>query len=233
LNISIIIFCYNERETIEKVIQSSFKIASLLSDDYEIIVVDDGSIDGTAEILKQYHNIKNVSHSVNMGIGMGIYSGYNAATKEFVCAVPGDGQFDIEELLKIKPFPINNIYSFYRTKTNYGIYRTTLSFLNRIFNKLFLGLDMKDVNWIKVYRRDQLTFVNAQLKSSIIESEICAKLIKAGCIPIELSSIYHKRKGGLSTGGSWKTLGKVIKEMFAIYREVRTFDKRLTTIENQ
>ena len=227
MNISIIIFCHNEKDNIERVIRSSFDIAAQLSDDFEIIVVDDGSTDGTKGIVKRYPLVKYIIHPTNLGIGMALRSGYNAATKEYVCAIPGDGQFDVSELLNVKPFPIYNIYSFYRPETHYGIYRTTLSFLNRIFNRVLLGIEMRDINWIKVYRKDQLEFVDFQMKSSIIESEISAKLIKAGCLPIECASVYHERKGGVSTGGSWKTLSKVISEMLALYKTVSNFNKEL------
>jgi dolichol-phosphate mannosyltransferase len=227
LNISIVIFCYNETDNIEKVLRASFKVAALLSNNYEIIVVDDGSTDSTRDILAKYDTIKTVFHTVNMGIGSAIRTGYENATKEYVCAIPGDGQFNLDELLQVKPFTMNNIYSFYRPETNYNWYRSLLSSLNRVFNKLLLGVDMKDVNWIKVYRKDQLVFADAQLTSSIIESEICAKLIKAGCKPIELPSVYLRRNGGVSTGGSWKTLSKVIKEMYALVKVVYSFNKKL------
>jgi len=227
LKISIIIFCHNERDNIDSVIQSTQKTAGLISNDYEIIVVNDGSTDGTAEKIRQHSGIKVITHPVNSGIGMAIRSGYNAATKEFVCAIPGDGQFDVNELKQVQPFAINSFYSFYRPKTNYNPYRQFLTNANRFFNSTLLGISLKDVNWIKVYRKDQLQFVDYKLKSSIVESEICAKLIKAGCTPIQLPSVYHQRLSGQSQGGKWKTLRKTLLEMRALYTEVSKFKKHL------
>jgi glycosyltransferase involved in cell wall biosynthesis len=227
LNIAIVIFCYNEKDTIDKVIQSSIAVAAVLSDSYEIVVVDDGSTDGTREIIKQYPDVISIIHPTNLGIGPALRSGYAAASKDYICAIPGDGQFDVKELLKASPFPSNKIYSFYRTQTNYGPYRFMLTLLNKLFNKLFLSIDIKDINWIKIYRKNQLDFVDMKLTSSLVESEICAKLIKSGCTLIEQSSIYHERKGGVSTGGNWKTLSKAVKEMAVLYSEVHRFKKQL------
>jgi glycosyltransferase involved in cell wall biosynthesis len=227
LNISIIIFCYNEKDNLEKVIRNAFEVADKLSDSFEIIIVDDASTDGSAAVIKNFPTSKSITHSINKGIGMALRSGYQAASKEFVCAVPGDGQFDLNELLQVKPFAKENFYSFYRPATNYNPYRKFLNFSNRLFNRLFLGIQLTDVNWIKVYRKSQLELVNIELESSIIESEICAKLMKMGCKPIELPSVYQQRQSGKSKGGNWKTLTMVIREMFALYLSVNRFKEKL------
>lgn len=223
MNISLVIFCHNEGGNIEKVVQSCIRVAGKIAESYEVIVVDDGSSDNTKELLGQFSGIKVVCHETNMGIGMALRSGYTSATKEFVCAIPGDGQFDVEELLAIKPFEGNVFYSFYRPVTNYTPYRSMLSVFNRVFNQLFLGIQLKDVNWIKVYRKDQLQFACPMSVSSIIESEITSKLMKYGCTPIEIPSVYHPRLHGAPKGGNWKTLRKVIAELLSVYILVRKF----------
>ena len=127
----------------------------------------------------------------------------------------------------VKPFLFKNFYAFYRPETNYNFYRKLLTLSNKFFNSMILGIRMKDVNWVKVYRKDQLDYVNPELKSSLIESEICAKLIKAGCVPIELPSIYRQRNTGLPLGGSWKTLRKAIEEMYDLYETVSNFNREI------
>lgn len=231
MNISLIIFCHNEEDSIADVIQSCLNMLRSFSGFYEIIIVDDGSTDKSSQlidkIVKENSHMRYIKHKRNVGIGMALRSGYDDAKKEFVCAIPGDGQFNVSELLEVKPFGFDTFYSFYRPQTNYTPYRKFLNFSNRIFNCIFLRIQLKDVNWIKVYRKDQLEFANIKLKSSIVESEICAKLIKSGCKPIELPSVYYKRKSGDSKGGNWKTLSLVIREMFSLYLVVRGFRKQV------
>ena len=226
MNISIIVFCYNEHASIGQVIQSSLDIAAKLGDDHEVIVVDDGSTDGSQEVIAQYDSIKYIRHPQNKGIGAALRSGYAAAIKEYVCAVPGDGQFDLTELLSVRPFGFDTFYSFYRPSTNYSAYRKALTILNKLFNKYILGINLRDVNWIKVYRKEQLLFVNPELYSSIVESEICCKLLKSGSRAIELPSVYLERQSGEAKGGKWNTLVKAINEVWTLYRVTRRFKKK-------
>lgn len=201
------------------------------ADSFELIIVDDGSTDGTSEIIQSQLDIAPfihyIKHATNKGIGMALRAGYEASTKEFVCAIPGDGQFDIKELIYIQPFTIRHFYSFYRPETSYSPYRRFLNISNRVFNRICLGIKLQDVNWIKVYRKEQLDFVNIELKSSIVESEICAKLIKAGSKPIELPSVYHLRLSGESKGGNWKTLSMALSEMLNLVKALSDFNKTL------
>ncbi len=231
MNISIFIFCYNEQGSIASVINNCISTLHRGFSSYELIVVDDGSTDGTTQIIEQlcilHPHIISIRHPSNKGIGMALKAGYAACTKEYICAIPGDGQFDVAELLQIKPFGQQLFYSFYRSDKSYSAYRLFLNLSNRVFNKLFLDVNLKDVNWIKVYRYDQIKFVDITLNSSIVESEICAKLIKAGSQPIELKSVYHKREFGVTKGGSWRTVKKAIQEMFALVAVLAKFNKKL------
>lgn len=226
LNWSIIIFCFNERDNVLKVIDSAHKFLSKAKQS-ELIIVDDGSTDGSLEIIneasKSIDNVVLIQHGVNKGIGAALRSGYDTAKYDFVCAVPGDNQFDIDELYKVEYFSEKQFYSFYRTNMYKSWYRKVIHQLNKIFNKWLLGVIIKDVNWIKVYRKEHLEKVQYQLNSSIIESEICAKLNKLGVSAIELPSKYLPREYGVPKGGTWKTVKMAILETWDLYRVVKKF----------
>jgi glycosyltransferase involved in cell wall biosynthesis len=221
LNISVIIFCYNEAGNIARVIKKAKEFLDKHSFSYEVIIVDDGSTDGSLKIINDLKEecitVRIIHHRKNLGIGQALYSGYRAATKEFVCAIPGDGQFDINELSVVKRFSENMYYSFYRQSTDYSIYRKSLTWLNRLFNQHILGVYLRDVNWIKVYHKKHIEMVKPELRSSLIESEICAKLYKLNIFPLEIPSTYQKRNFGNPKGGNWKTLRMAIVEVTKLW----------------
>ena len=229
---SIIIFCYNEEQTIQDVVQSAIQfLLKSEFEDSEIIIVDDGSNDKTPSIC-QHLSEKNarinlITHKKNLGIGAALKSGYLAVQKEYVCAIPGDGQFDIEELSLVEPFDSSQFVSFFRTSKNYNLYRSFLTWMNNKFNVLLLGIKLTDVNWIKIYPAEKLTGISFELNSSLIESEIVGKLMSQNCRPIEIESKYLPRKGGISRGGSRKTLLKAIKEIGLLYGSIKRYKKNM------
>ena len=231
LPISLIVFCYNEAGNIGRVVDLCMRLLPELSSDYELIIVDDGSTDGTADELLtkvgNFDSVKVIRHEVNKGIGHALRSGYDAASKEFVCAIPGDNQFELDLLREVKPFDDATFYAFYRINTvGYNRYRKLLSWANRLFNQHVLGIFLRDVNWVKVYRRSQLHAIQPKLTSSLVESEICAKLYRRGVRPIEMPTTYLRREFGQPKGGGWKTLRLAIRDMSRLVWVVYGYRKR-------
>src|SRR5579884_1409507 len=94
--------CYNDAPTIQGVVQAARETLSRLTDDYEIIVVNDGSQDESAAVLaeleQQEPSVRVVSHESNRGYGGALRSGFASATKELVFYTDGDAQYDPHEL---------------------------------------------------------------------------------------------------------------------------------------
>ena len=216
---SIIIFCYNEKDSVRKVNEAVQKVLSRISSgNREVIIVDDGSQDGSVqviqEIAKKYRNVRTVFHPVNRGIGEALRSGYSAARYENVCAVPADGQFDSRELLPFKFVENGSFVSFCRkVQVGYSFFRRVLSATNRMINRVLLGIRMEDVNWVKIYKLKELSKLDLRLRSSLIESEICAKLFLRGNKCLQIPSVYHQRTGGKARGASLKIVWKAFFEI--------------------
>jgi glycosyltransferase involved in cell wall biosynthesis len=196
---------------------------------FEIIIVNDGSTDNSHQIIQEtiqdkpcfiYHK-----HEENKGIGAALRSGYALAKYENICAVPGDCQFHFKELLHCPSFSEKYFVSYYRRRTNYNPYRMFLNHFNRFLNYVFLGVKMNDVNWIKVYKKSQLDAIQLELTSSLVESEICAKLFAQNIQCIEIESAYLDRLNDATKGGAFKTVKQAVADMGKLIKVVNNFKK--------
>src|SRR6266700_5943650 len=100
--LSVFFPAYNDGGTIASMVIRTVKTASELTPDFEIIVVDDGSGDGTAdiadELARKYPQVRAVHHPINRDYGAALQTGFRSATKEWVFYTDGDGQYDTAEL---------------------------------------------------------------------------------------------------------------------------------------
>jgi len=223
--------CYNEAGTIKEVVEKALRNLEQIALDYEVIVVDDGSKDGSTEIVKElaglYPKMKPVIHEKNKGIGMSINSFYNNVRFENVFLTAGDGQFDVDEILPFGYIAPNNFVSFYRKEnTVYSIFRNWLSWINKKMNEHLLGINIRDVNWSKIIKRDDLMQLDLQLKSSLVETEICSKLLYLGVRVHEVESSYLPRTYGESKGSNWSTVRKAISDIAVLVKVMRQFRKK-------
>lgn len=236
---SVGILCYNEAETIGPIVMQTREVLQKMTDTYEIFIIDDCSSDGSREIAlglqEQYPEVKVIRHEVNKGIGMAIRSAYGAFQNENVTVYAGDGQFDVTEFLPFPEIPEGRFLSFYRVEnTTYSLFRNILSYFNKKLNKVFIGINLKDVNWAKAYKKADLDMLNLELTSSLIESEVCAKLIYLGRKVIEVESKYLPRVYGESKGGSFATVKQAIRDIWKLIHIMRKFraDRKKITGKN-
>ncbi len=153
LSISVFFPCYNDRGTIATMVLEAEAILKQLTDDFEIIVVDDGSTDGSRELLKNLTSkcpeLKLVFHEKNRGYGGALRSGFKNANKDLVFYTDGDAQYDVRELKKIvdkfeetKADWING----YKIKRADPFHRVLIGKIYKYLMKILFGLEVQDCN---------------------------------------------------------------------------------------
>ncbi|MGC9335751.1 MAG: glycosyltransferase family 2 protein, partial [Anaerolineae bacterium] len=107
-SISLVLPAYNEAENIEPLVAEAVSALETNADDYEIIVVDDGSADGTAEVtrrvMESYPAVRLVQHEVNKGFGAAMFTGFTSAVKDWIFYTDADRQFVLSELEQFVPY---------------------------------------------------------------------------------------------------------------------------------
>lgn len=104
-SITVALPAYNEADNIEAMVENVIQVMNDLTKDYEVIIVDDGSRDRTAEVVtmleRRHPQVSLVRHDANQGYGAAVFSGLTRASKELVFLTDSDRQFDLREIDKL------------------------------------------------------------------------------------------------------------------------------------
>ena len=204
-SISVFFPCYNDKGTIGDLVIQSLHLLKELSEDYEVIVIDDGSTDGSRELLKelesQHPNVKLVFHEKNRGYGGALQSGFKAATKDLVFYTDGDAQYDINEMPLLVPLLTENVDVVNGIKIGRGdpIHRVVIGNLYNFFIRNTFGIDVFDVDCdFRLIRRNVLKGINLTANSGAICTELVKKLELGGARFREVSVHHYQRTYGQS-----------------------------------
>lgn len=220
--ISIFFPCYNEEQNVARITLEAIDVASRISDDYEIIIVNDGSRDRTGEIaeslVKENPAVRVIHHEVNKGYGAALQTGFKNATKELVFYTDGDGQFKLEEITRLLPLIEEaDIVSGRRISRQDPFIRKVNAFMwGALVNALF-KIHVADVDSaFKLYRRKIFDEITLTSEGALIDTEILAKARAKGYIITEVGVSHFPRVAGEQTGAKLSVILRAFKELFAL-----------------
>jgi len=197
--------CYNDEETIGRLVRTADDTLKALTDDYEIIVVNDGSRDGSAAVLAalaaEIPRLRVVTHDVNRGYGGALRSGFAAATKDLVFYTDGDGQYDVRELpvlLMLLTDDTDFVNGMKMTRQDPG-YRVHVGNLHRFLMRWLFWLPISDVDCdFRLIRRRILEGLVLRSNSGSICVELVKHAQRAGAGFREVSVHHYSRRFGRS-----------------------------------
>jgi glycosyltransferase involved in cell wall biosynthesis len=217
-SLAISIPAYNDQNTIGKVIKDSISVASKIADDWEIVVIDDGSTDETFavinEVAKKCTRIRVFRHEVNKGFGKTIKEVYTIPDKEWVIFLPGDDQCSAKSIYDMSLFTGKHDFIIGRRKKRNDNLKRRIS--SRIYNVVvskIAGHRVHDVNSIALIRRRIIIEEQLKSKSAFIHAELFLVAAKNGYKPIEVDVVHKDRQYGQGGGGRLDVIGKTIFEL--------------------
>jgi glycosyltransferase involved in cell wall biosynthesis len=221
-SISVFFPCYNDAGTISAVVIRAIQTLREITDDYEVIVVNDASPDDSLKILNELECIlpptfRLVLHESNQGYGGVIRSGIAAARKEWVFYTDGDAQYDVREL-KLLATKISEDVDFingYKIKRRDPLHRVVIGIIYQYFIKLLFGLKIRDVDCdFRLMRREIFDVVKLESATGTITFELVKKVQDAGYRMVEVPVNHFYRQYGESQFFNIGRVGATLVRVF-------------------
>ncbi len=224
-SISVFFPCYNDVHTISCLVEKALAILPTLTDKFEVIVIDDGSSDGSQKLLRdlarKYPNVfRPIFHRTNRGYGGALKDGFKNARHDLVFYTDGDGQYDVAEL------PI--LWNLMTPDVNFinGIKMERMDFVYRVIVGNFYALLMRWAFLLPIYDVDcDFRLIRRSLLSKLKlkgdGGSICVELVKraqnAGAKFRQVSVHHYPRRYGESQFFKPIRLMKTFRELIPLW----------------
>jgi glycosyltransferase involved in cell wall biosynthesis len=215
---------FNDSETLPALIARAAETLKDLAQDYEIIVVDDGSTDQTPQVLeelqRQFSSLRVVRHPRNLGYGAALRSGFANAKKQLIFYTDGDGQYDVGELRELfaRLEAGVDVVNGYKIERADPLHRTLIGKVYQRLAKALLNLKMKDVDCdFRLIRHPVLDAVSLTFRSGAICAELMAQIERAGFRIVEVPVHHYPRRSGQSQFFRIIPVARTIFDLFRLW----------------
>ena len=198
-----------------------------LAENYEVIVVDDGSVDKTGAIADRLasedRHVKVVHHPKNRGYGGAVISGIRAATQPYVLLADGDGQFEPKEVEALAAFvPEYDVVAGKRIRRADPLMRRINGKAWTTLVRIVLGIPITDIDCgFKLFKRELLEGMELRANGAMISTELMARLAGRGAKIKEVGVHHLPRMAGEQSGANFKVIMRAFRELFALYGELK------------
>lgn len=226
--ISIILPALNEEENIEAAIRDILSYFHSKKERYELIVINDGSTDGTGDIAERLASengsIRVIQHPINKGYGSALKRGFDISKYKYVFFTDSDRQFDVKGLDILLPLIKTDAVEIiigYRLKRKDPFTRRFLSWgYNSLVGYLF-DLNVKDIDCaFKIFRKDIFSKIKIESKNFFVNTEILAKARHFGFNVLEVGVPHFPRTAGKTTV-TLKHIPLTLIELYRIYKRIK------------
>jgi len=233
--LSVFFPAYNEQDNLKATVEKARVVLQKVAQDYEIIIVDDGSQDKTGAVAdalaRSRDNIRVIHHPRNRGYGAALKSGLYAAKYPWIVFTDADGQFDFAEItrfLETQQQTAADLVIGYYLKRQVPFYRILGSKIWQLTVWALFGLNVKDIDCgFKLLRRgvmQKIPKLEAE-RGPFISSELLIKAKNAGFKIAELGVHHYPRRKGFATGASYGVVIAGFKDLWRLRGKLKNEQK--------
>jgi glycosyltransferase involved in cell wall biosynthesis len=222
-SISVFFPAYNDWGTIASMVVVAFRVLTRLSEDHEVIVVNDASPDHLDEILaelaQRYPRLRIVTHPRNRGYGGALRSGFAAAAKDWIFYTDGDAQYDVRELeLLWSRRQGTDVVNGYKIRRSDPWYRAVVGRLYHHFVRTLFRIPVRDVDCdFRLMRREVLESIHLTEDSGLICVELMTKIARAGFRIAQVPVHHYHRMHGRSQFFNLRRVLRVFVQMARLW----------------
>lgn len=218
---------YNDAGTIPSMVIMALKALPQVTDDYEVVVCNDGSSDYTGEVLAElarvYPPLRVVTHPRNRGYGAALRTGFANAAKDWIFYTDGDAQYDPHELVKLAAALDEaggqaDVINGYKMSRSDPLHRVVIGRLYHHFVRVVFGLPLRDTDCdFRLFRRAVFERVTLESDSGTIALEMVKKFADAGCRFVEVPVHHYHRAYGQSQFFNFRRLVRTAVQLSQLW----------------
>jgi glycosyltransferase involved in cell wall biosynthesis len=223
-SLSIFFPCYNDKGTIDSMVLKAKETAKTLTDDYEIIVIDDGSSDGSRDLLSNLRDkvpeLRLVFHEKNIGYGGVLKTGFKTAAKDLIFYTDGDAQYDVKELplLWEKMDHDVDVVNGYKLKRSDPLHRIVIGEVYKGVMRFVFQLPIRDPDCdFRLIRRYVFDKVVLTRDSGTVTIELVKKIQQAGFKFTQIGVHHYERVYGTSQFFSFKRVAETLWQLIFLW----------------
>jgi glycosyltransferase involved in cell wall biosynthesis len=228
-SLSVFFPAYNDAPSLPALIDAAFEVLVANVDDFEVIVVNDGSADNTqevAEALREKHGerMKVVRHEINRGYGGALRTGFETTSKEYVFYTDGDGQYDVRELPKLlaSALPGVGLVNGYKLQRHDPWHRIAIGSIYNQFARALFGVRLRDIDCdFRLVKRSVLDTFRLMSTSGTVCVELVKGIERSGTSVVEVPVHHYPRLHGRSQFFRIRSLGTTFCQLIDLW--VRLF----------
>lgn len=229
-SVSVVLPAYNEAANIAQSIAEATAAVGELFAEHEVIVVDDGSRDATADIVREIGaadpRVRVISHGRNRGYGEALRTGFLASRLDLVFFTDADLQFDITELARFMPFlGTVDVVAGYRVNRRDRPARRLNGYAWNILVRALFYVPVRDIDCaFKIFDRRVLKEIDLESVGAMVNTELMVKLGRRGSSVVEVGVTHRPRRAGEARGASPRVIATAFREVLAMRRRLSALD---------